>query len=1195
LGQQALEVLDRFGLGGEANEVVVQFCVEEGAVMATIKYLDTASGTYKDIYGFPGATGPAGPTGPAGSGGTGTDEVTIAHTTPTGATGAALELWVSLDEDPPMWVTTGPIGPTGPAGPTGAGATGPTGPLGPTGAGATGPTGPDSLPAGGQDGQFVTRDITYQVAATNLVKNPNMETNILGWYSNSDTQWLVSSDTTAPISGTASLMSVRQSGNLDGTAGSIYGSGDDTGQTPIAPSTTYTIGVTFKAEQASRQARVNIIWYTAAGATISTITGNLLALPTNSPQRYTIQATSPANAAKMYLVFAVFTTSGNSTVGEKCWYDDILIEQGSTAGTYFDGDTEDTETDTYAWTSEPNASTSEHSVKVYSTEWVDGEFLPLSGGQMSGDLILDHDPMSDAEAATKLYVDTKGAGLPAGGGGGDVLTRQETVVDTNMIWNPRFAGSDLTGQNPPQTRWTGNRGTWVADPTLTRNPDGPPSLKITVTVVGSVYSGPGSSAALMSLTDGVKQTVLFSVFPGPGAGVETYRASMYYYDAYGVAMTTTSFVSAPGTDCPEGEWTDIRYVFDPVPGAVLCRCVMGTAQSNLPINTNFWLAEPIMIEGDYQGPYFDGETTDVELDAYGWSGVPNASPATHSLLDADWEQRQIITERSYSVARRTVVAQSFATAVNQAVSWELSDVDDGIPYNSSTNEFTIPVTGYYDVSAAVHFATGTTGYRSVYIYVNGALRNAVQTGASSGGGTSPLFSRTLLLNAGDLVKIQAAQGSGATVLLTTSSGYNWMSITKNPATYPSNAAIYGEQIYSAARFHNAGTSIPNGAFTNIPFDTLAYEDNLVWSGTPNFNFLITVAGYYQVDATLTFATSNTTGVRTTAIFLNAGSVAISAATPVASNVTSSSVATTVKCNVGDYITVRAYQSSGAAVALTTSPGYNKVSVTKVPGPVVPAPAASGTWGSAPLDIYGADSLVGREIYIDSEGRLRVKPEVSELAGGVDLNTITTTGRYTQTATVEAQSGTNYPVPHAGLLEVTTSDVSGGTMTWQRYTVYAASGVTYPGTNVYTRGKYASVWQPWVQIGNFYNGSQICTAATTLATTATTDITGMTLTVPVFRPESVFEVVMTYDVQILVAGTGTFVGSLTVNGVLITQQAVWVPTTAILVGGRVCISQAHRITGLAAAQVVFKGTASNNVAGAMRVNTSHTNMVITQVA
>lgn len=84
---------------------------------------------------------------------------------------------------------------------------------------------------------------------------------------------------------------------------------------------------------------------------------------------------------------------------------------------------------------------------------------------------------------------------------------------------------------------------------------------------------------------------------------------------------------------------------------------------------------------------------------------------------------------------------------------------------------------------------------------------------------------------------------------------------------------------------------------------------------------------------------------------------------------------------------------------------------------------------------------------------------TELGGSVDLNTITTPGRYSQTANAEAATGTNYPVPSAGFLEVAT-DPTGG-MVWQRYTVYR--GTNFAG-EIFTRNFYSATWSAWSMIG-----------------------------------------------------------------------------------------------------------------------------------
>lgn len=115
---------------------------------------------------------------------------------------------------------------------------------------------------------------------------------------------------------------------------------------------------------------------------------------------------------------------------------------------------------------------------------------------------------------------------------------------------------------------------------------------------------------------------------------------------------------------------------------------------------------------------------------------------------------------------------------------------------------------------------------------------------------------------------------------------------------------------------------------------------------------------------------------------------------------------------------------------------------------------SGSWGTPPLDKYGSDSKVGREIYLDVDSKLRARPEVIEMGPGVDLNTVVSTAKWTQSQNVEATLALNYPVAQAGLLEVTAVTTS-NPMVWQRYTVYSTGGGA-----VYERGLYQTTWSAW---------------------------------------------------------------------------------------------------------------------------------------
>lgn len=82
----------------------------------------------------------------------------------------------------------------------------------------------------------------------------------------------------------------------------------------------------------------------------------------------------------------------------------------------------------------------------------------------------------------------------------------------------------------------------------------------------------------------------------------------------------------------------------------------------------------------------------------------------------------------------------------------------------------------------------------------------------------------------------------------------------------------------------------------------------------------------------------------------------------------------------------------------------------------------------------------------------------EIPSGANLNGYTTTGLYHQSENADASSGSNYPVPYAGMLEVT-KPPSGG-MIYQKYSVY------YDFESIYVRSYYgwpSGQWSPWKKV------------------------------------------------------------------------------------------------------------------------------------
>ena len=209
---------------------------------------------------------------------------------------------------------------------------------------------------------------TGTAVRTNLMPNPNCETNIIGWYSNQGTQFPLTRDTTAPIGGTASAMTTRTATSPNTTVGSIYLPGTIGGSTawmPVTPGQVLTVGVDVRCEAANRTAVFILSFRDAGGSPIAgNVSSGLITLTAGVTRRITVTGTAPAAAALCNTSIAVATVSGDAPVGERVWYDNSTIESGTTDGVYFDGSTPAVPGPvsgnmiTHAWTGTANASTS---------------------------------------------------------------------------------------------------------------------------------------------------------------------------------------------------------------------------------------------------------------------------------------------------------------------------------------------------------------------------------------------------------------------------------------------------------------------------------------------------------------------------------------------------------------------------------------------------------------------------------------------------------------------------------------------------------------------------------------------------------------------------------------------------------------------------------------------------------------------
>lgn len=204
---------------------------------------------------------------------------------------------------------------------------------------------------------------TSAVDRTNLAMNGNMEGGVVtGWNSNNISSYPVTLDTTAPISGTASAITTRTSSSPNTTAGAIFiGAQIPTSQFAVVPGQPITMAFDVKVEQANRQGLAYFLWYDAAKVSLGNSSAGVVytALPSGQVVRLSQTATPPAGAVWAYVNTQVTSTAGNVVTGERIWFDNLVIENGTTDGSYFDGATVPSGNYWYRWTGTANASTSE--------------------------------------------------------------------------------------------------------------------------------------------------------------------------------------------------------------------------------------------------------------------------------------------------------------------------------------------------------------------------------------------------------------------------------------------------------------------------------------------------------------------------------------------------------------------------------------------------------------------------------------------------------------------------------------------------------------------------------------------------------------------------------------------------------------------------------------------------------------------
>ncbi len=234
-------------------------------------------------------------------------------------------------------------------------------------------------------------DITAQWDATNLLKNPDADTNVSGWASGSGVT-AIAHNTGTGMDGAAGFLRATQTGTTgavflcDTTATGGYDISAREGQM-------FTVSAYAKHSTTGATASISLRFLDSSDRAIKSVTSVVQAMPTTWGTRWSVTAVAPANTAKVAPYMSIFGTASGRT-----WdIDRAMLTEGPVVLPFFDGNTPDTANYTYAWDDAANGSTSTRTA----TPERPPELFTWRAGQNAWDFL---EPLT-ASAGLRLFCD----------------------------------------------------------------------------------------------------------------------------------------------------------------------------------------------------------------------------------------------------------------------------------------------------------------------------------------------------------------------------------------------------------------------------------------------------------------------------------------------------------------------------------------------------------------------------------------------------------------------------------------------------------------------------------------------------------------------------------------------------------------------------------------------------------------------
>lgn len=295
-----------------------------------------------------------------------------------------------------------------------------------------------------------------------------------------------------------------------------------------------------------------------------------------------------------------------------------------------------------------------------------------------------------------------------------------------------------------------------------------------------------------------------------------------------------------------------------------------TAKLNTAVDQRDPLGSSIMNDAgiEYAGGVVYNSTTTARVTIGNSSGSNLLSNAATNTVPFTWASgdtfhtRFIVPIAGWGSGKESAVAAdsnrpvfmrasgnpASATTGNPII-WPDKDFDTHNAYNSSTGEFTVPVTGYYQISV---FQLSSTANIRFGVAKDGVVDVEIGISQDPGGDGGALG--VFQANAGEVVTFESTNG-------TMNIADGWMSIHKLDTGSP--LAALTEDVVAIYEIGSpADTDLDYNAFDIVDYDTKVVDTHNAVTTGASWSFTVPRTGYYTVSASVHFQSAGVSSALT---------------------------------------------------------------------------------------------------------------------------------------------------------------------------------------------------------------------------------------------------------------------------------------------------------------------------------------------